>query len=85
MKKEENTKFSLNKLFMCVLSFFKDKPYVTFLIIFLFFLSSLSEVVGISALLIILLNFFDAVTSQNKVILILNNFFQYFNINLELK
>ena len=85
MSKEDNKNFSLKELFTCVFSYFKDRPYITSLIVFLFILSSLSEAVGISALLVILVDFFDGGSSENKIILILNNFFQFFNINLDLK
>ena len=82
----ENTtkKFSFKDLFKCVFSFFQDKPFITILIVFLFFISSLSEAVGISALLIILLDFFNLEDSQNKIIIFLNSFFDYFNIALNL-
>ena len=84
MPKNKIKKFSYSDLFLSIVSFFKDKPFITSLIIFLFFLSSMSEAVGISALFVILLDFLNLEDSQNKITIFLNNFFKYFNITLSL-
>ena len=84
MPKNKIKKFSYSDLFLSIVSFFKDKPFITSLIIFLFFLSSMSEAVGISALFVILLDFLNLEDSQNKITIFLNNFFNYFNITLSL-
>ena len=84
MAEDKIKKFSLKGLFLCIFSFIKEKPFVTSLIIFLFLISSLTEAVGISALLIVLLEFFNLDTSQNQIIIKINDFFNFFGIELTL-
>ena len=79
--KNKIKEFSFKDLFKCIVSFLRERPFVTPLIIFLFFLSNISEAIGISALLLILLDFLNIQESQNNIALYLNNFFEYFNIS----
>ena len=79
--KNKIKEFSFVDLYKCIVSFFRERPFVTTLIIFLFFLSNISEAIGISALLLILLEFFNIQASQNNISLYLNNFFEFFNIS----
>lgn len=79
--KNKIKEFSFVDLYKCIVSFFRERPFITTLIIFLFFLSNISEAIGISALLLILLEFFNIQTSQNNISLYLNNFFEFFNIS----
>jgi len=84
MTKENTKEFSLKDLSACLFSYYKDMPFITTFIILLFFISSVSEAIGISALLVLLLDFFNLEVSQNKITIFLNNFFQYFGVTLNL-